>query len=127
MIDDLLDEFRDEIAAGNTTASEVARVLGVSGATVSNWINGDTEPQSYNRKRIREWLDGDADTTATVDRGCRIRGCEFPPRYEYHNPHSGAEGRYCGQHMDSLRPDMDADDWMELGYAKRINDNRLRS
>jgi len=117
---DLIDRLRERMRRQDLTKAQVAETIGVSAPAVHKWLQGTTTPRDYNRRRIRKFVDEEITAAADPD-SCRIRGCDAEPVYEYHNPHSGARGRYCEPHMNTRRSDMDAGDWIELGFADVIN------
>lgn len=54
---------------------------------------------------------------------CDIHDCNQEAVYKYHNPHSGAKGVYCADHLKSRRPDLPISVWLENGFAKPLEAN----
>lgn len=115
--DGLLNRFRNAVKESDSTKAEIAAEIGVTRATLRNWLKGSNVPRTPNKRRVQSWMDGDLSPANS----CRVRGCEEPPEYCYENPHSGAPGRFCQGHMDTRHPELDATDWMDLGYARVIS------
>jgi len=58
----------------------------------------------------------------TVDRNrrCDRRDCNEIAVWDYYNKISGTDKELCQQHLEDLRPDVSASEWVDHGYAERI-------
>lgn len=51
---------------------------------------------------------------------CDMRGCDNAAKYHYNNPHTRGRYEYCASHLGKLHPEMDVEDWVNLGYATKV-------
>lgn len=58
--------------------------------------------------------------TVLRDRRCGVRGCDELAVWDYHNEISGTDKDLCNEHLENLRRDVHVREWVESGFAQRI-------
>lgn len=52
-----------------------------------------------------------------------MSGCMKPATYRYHNRISGLSGYFCLSCLGNIREDVTAKEWIELGFARKLNNS----